>query len=138
MNEDKRIPASLKVVAGLFILGGVCAAIEVVVSLMHGHVSINLGILGIFIGPGLLRLSRGWRTCALVFLWIALIGIPIIAILMTGHSGPLNLKVFGQTVGHAPKALGLMIAVASFLLALWQYRVLTKLQVRQLFGLDSG
>jgi hypothetical protein len=137
MNADTRIPGSLKVVAALFILGGVSAAIEVVVSLMNNRISINLGVLGIFIGPGLLRLSRGWRTCALVFLWIALIAIPIFTILMIGHSGPLDFKILGQKVGYAPKELGILMAVLLFLLALWQYPVLTSQRVRRLFGLES-
>jgi len=138
MNADTRIPGSLRVVAALWIFTGVCAAIEVVVSLMNNRISINSGVLDIFIGLGLLRLSRGWRTCALVLLWIALIGTPIITILMIGHSGPLDFKILGQKVGHAPKELGLAMAVALFLLALWQYRVLTSQRVRRLFGLDKG
>ncbi len=134
MDENRRIPVSLTVVAVLFILGGIHAVIEVVVSLAHGEININFGVLGLFIGPGLLALRRGWRTCALVFLWIAMIGIPIVAILMLGHSGPLDFNVFGQKVGHAPKELGLAIAVIVFLLCFWQYRVLTRRDVRRLFG----
>jgi len=134
MDENRQIPASLKAVAILFILGGIYSAIEVVVSLMHSHININFGVLGLFIGLGLLRFSRGWRTCALVFLWIAMIGIPIIAILMLGYSQPLDFKVFGQTVGHVSKEFGLAIAVILFLLSFWQYRVLTRPDVRTLFG----
>ena len=138
MDENRQIPTSLKVVAILFILGGISAVIEVLVSLAHSHLNINFGVLGLFIGPGLLALRPGWRTCALVFLWIAMIGIPIIAIVMLGHSGPLDFKVLGQNVGHASKELGLAIAVILFLLALWQYRVLTRPDVRRLFGVETG
>jgi len=134
MGENRRIPVSLTVVAVLFILGGIHAVIEVLVSLAHGEININFGVLGLFIGPGLLALRRGWRTCALVFLWIAMIGIPIVAILMLGHPGPLDFNVFGQKVGHAAKELGLVIAVMLFLLSFWQYRVLTRRDVRLLFG----
>ena len=135
MNENRQIPASLKAVAILFILGGVSALIEVLVSLARTHISINFGVLGLFIGPGLLALRTGWRTCALVFLWIAMIGIPIIAVLMLGHSGPLDFKVFGEKVGHASKEFGLAVAVILFLLSVWQYRVLTRPDVRRLFRL---
>ena len=134
MDDNRRIPVSLTVVAVLFILGGIYAVIEVVVCLAHNHINIHFGVLGLFIGPGLLGLRRGWRTCALVFLWIAMIGIPIIAILMVGHSGPLDVKVFGQKVGYASKEFGLVIAGMLFLLSLWQYRVLTRADVRVLFG----
>lgn len=136
--SEKPLPGGLKVVAGLFILGGVCAAVEVLVSLANGQVNINLGVLGIFIGSGLLRLSRGWRTCALVFLWIALIALPIFAFIAIVRSGPLDLKIFGQNVGHAPKEVGLAIAAALFLLTVWQYRVLTSPGIRDLFGLPRG
>ncbi len=138
MGSGQPPPTSLKIVAGLFIFSGVCSAIDVVVSLMHSHININFGVLGLFIGPGLLRFSRGWRTCALVFLWIALIGVPIIALLLMVSQGPFDFKVFGQKVGHASKGFGLAIAAVVFVLALWQYRVLTRPDIRKLFGVDNG
>ena len=138
MDSNQPAPASLKIVAGLFIFGGICSAIEVIVSLMHNHINLNFGVLGLFIGPGLRRFSPSWRTCALVFLWIGLIGIPIIAFVLMTRPGPLDLKVFGQKVGHAPEELGLAIAAVAFLLTLWQYRVLTRPDVRDLFGIAPG
>jgi len=45
MEQRTPIPTSLVIVAVLFILGGVCSATEVVVSLMHDHLNINLGVL---------------------------------------------------------------------------------------------
>jgi hypothetical protein len=138
MDEDRQIPASLKVVAVLFILGGVCAAIEILVSLAHSHININFGALGLFIGPGLLARRPGWRTCALVFLWIAMIGVPIVGVLMFAQSGPLDFTVFGQKVGHASKEIGVGIAVFVFALSVWQYRILVRSDVRKLFGLEAG
>ncbi len=138
MVSNQPAPLSLKVVAGLFILAGICSAIDVVVSLMHGHISINFGVLGLFIGPGLLRFSRGWRTCALVFLWIALIGVPIVALLFMTARGPLDFKVFGQKVGHVSIGFGLVMAAVAFVLTLWQYRVLNRPDIRKLFSIDNG
>jgi hypothetical protein len=134
----ENLPASLIVVAVLFIIGGACSVIEVLVSLMHNHIDINFGVLGLFIGPGLLRLSRGWRTCALVFIWIALIGLPLIALLFLVAPGPLDFNVFGQKVGHAPKTFGLIIAGVVFAVALWEYHVLTRPDVRRLFDLPDA
>lgn len=133
MEEKKSIPVSLTVVAILFIVAGVSVAIEMVVSLMHGHLNLNLGVLGIFIGLGLLRLSRGWRTCALVFIWIALIGTPIIALVFIIVRGPLDFSIFGQVVGHTTKELGLLMAGILFAVSLWQYHVLTRPDVKKLF-----
>ena len=127
----------LKAVAIFFIMGGIAAAIEVLVSLMHSHINVNLGVLAIFIGTGLLKLRPGWRTCALVFLWIAMIGIPIFVILMLFHSGPLDFRVFGQKVGYTSKVFGFVIAIVMFILAFWQYHVLTRPDVRKLFGVET-
>ena len=138
MDDDRQIPASLKVVAILFIIGGILSVIDCLGSFLHGHININFGVLGLFIGPGLLALRRGWRTCGLVFLWIAMIGVPLFTVLMLGHSGPLDFKVFGQKVGHASKELGLIFAIIMWALAVWQYRVLTRLDVRRLFGVGTG
>jgi hypothetical protein len=137
MDENRRIPVALKVVAILFILGGISAVVEVVLSLMRSHINTNFGVLGLFIGPGLLALKRGWRTCALVFLWIAMIGVPIIAVLMLGVSRPLDFSVFGQKVGEVSKEIGLAVAVVVFVLSVWQYRVLTRSDVRALFGVET-
>jgi len=136
--HTKPVPISLKIVAWLFIFFGVCSVIEIIVSLLHNNININLGVLGLFIGPGLLRLSRGWRTCALVFIWIALIGLPVFALLALTARGPADLKLFGQLIGHAPKELALVGTAVLFLLALWEYRVLTRPDVRGLFGLVPG
>lgn len=138
MNEEQHIPLSLRIVAILFILAGVHSVIQVIVDLIHSKVSINLGVLGLFIGPGLLALRPGWRTCALVFIWIAMIGIPISTVLMLSSSAPLTVSVFGQKLGHAPRELGIVAALAFFSLSVWQYRVLTEPSVRKLFGVQTG
>ncbi len=138
ITPSRQIPFSLKVVSVVFILGGVSAVIEMIVSLTYNHFSINTGVLGLFIGFGLLRLSKGWRTCGLVFTWISLVGIPIIGLIFLSYSGPLDLNVYGQTVGHVPKGVGLVAIAAILVFTVWQYRVLTRPEVRELFGLPTG
>ncbi len=135
--EKRQVPLSLKIVAILFVIGGISAVIEVLVALMQGRLNINFGVLGLFIGPGLLALRPGWRICALVFTWIGLIGVPLVAILMLTHAGLLDLNVFGIKVGHAPKWLGVVIAIGVFCLALWQYHVLMRPDIRALFGVGN-
>ena len=137
MNEKQHIPTALKVVAILFILGGIHSVIEIIVAIAHGRININLGVLGLFIGPGLLALRRGWRTCALVFIWITLIALPIFTAFMFIQSGPLDFNVFGQKIGYATKEFGLVVAILLFLLELWQYRVLNRSDVRMLFGVGE-
>jgi hypothetical protein len=133
MHDTQSIPTSLKVVAALFILSGISSLIEIIVSLLHGHISINFGVLGLFIGAGLLRLNPTWRTWALVFTWIALVGAPLVGLIFLIVPGSLDFELFGQPVGHAPKAAGVAVAVVVFLVALWQSRVLTRPGVRALF-----
>lgn len=135
MNENEN-PTALRVVAGLFVFSGVCAVIEVVVSLFHSHLNLNLGVLSLWIGPGLLRHNRTWRTWALVFLWFALIGLPVFCLLALGR-GALDFKFFGVPVGQIPTAVGFAFAIPIFLLTLWQYRVLTRPDIKYLFERSS-
>ncbi len=120
MAQLKNIPVSLKVVAWLFIIWGIYSVIRVVVVFNHGAIYVNLGVLGLFIGPGLLKLRPAWRTCALVFLWIGLIAISIAILASLSRPGTL------------------VLCVVYFLLVLWQYSVLTRPEIRALFGLPSG
>jgi hypothetical protein len=129
-------PTSLVVVAVLFILGGASAVFEAIIALLHGSVDLNFGVLGLFIGPGLLRFSRGWRTCALVFTWLGLLGLPIIAVMFLISSLPLDITVVGQKVGNLSKFIGVFAGVTIFALTVWQYRVLTRPDVRRLFKLQ--
>jgi hypothetical protein len=141
MDEKKSIPVSLTVVAILFILSGISAAIGDVVSLMYNHLNLIfgvlqnliLGILMILIGIGLFGLSRGWRTCALVINWIAIIGLPILALLTITVRAPLNFTIGEQLVGHPTRGLGVLIVGIEFAVVLWVHHVLTRPDVKELF-----
>jgi hypothetical protein len=134
MEQQQPAPLSLKVVAGLFFLFGLGSAVEVLIRLAQGSIYLNIGVLGLFIGAGLLRYDRGWRTCALVFLWLGMIGFPLAAVLLLATPLPLSFTLFGQQMGEAPKGAGVAVAALGFALALWQYWVLTRPRVRRLFG----
>jgi hypothetical protein len=92
----------------------------------------------VFIGPGLLRLSRSWRACALLFLWIAMIAAPIIVAFLFTASGTLDLKLFGQKIGQVSPVYGIPFTISIFALTVWQYRVLTSPEVRSLFETYDG
>ncbi len=136
--EKTDIPTCLKVVAYLFIICGVLAVIEIIVSLMNNHININLGVLGIFIGFGLLKFKAGWRTFALVWIWLALIFVPIFAVLCIVDPSKLHYRIMGQNVGRAPVPVALAFTAIFFCLALWQYRVLTRPDIRERFLGRSG
>ena len=133
MDNTTSIPTSLKVVAFLFVLSGVFSLIEIIVSLMYGRLDTDFKIFGLFISLGLLRLSRGWWKCALVFLWIEMIGLPISMIIFMNAFGPIEYKLFGQGMGHVSKGFTITFIALGFALAVWQYRVLTRPNVRRLF-----
>ena len=133
MNDNQKIPMSLKIVAVLFIFGGITAVIEMLAALTHSRISFNFGVLGLFIGPGLLALRTGWRTCALVFIWIGMIITPLFILLTLGHSGAVDFKVLGTKIGHVPQGIALIMAIIAFLICFWQYRVLTHPDIRGLF-----
>jgi hypothetical protein len=130
---NPRRPKALTVVAWLFVIGGVCVCIEILIGLLRQHLSLNLGVIGIFIGMGLLRLSRGWRTMALVSLWIALLGTPLVAMMALSGMGALSFTVFGIKVAQMSIGPFLIYAFGFFVLTVWQYRVLTRSDVRALF-----
>ncbi len=137
-NLHQSLPFSLKVVAVIFILVGISAAIEMLVSFMRSQINIDLKVLGIFVGLGLFGLNRGWRTCALFFTWFGLITVPIIGILFLSSSGPFELGIIGLKVGYASKGLGVAFAVILLVYTLWQYHVLTRSDVRSLFMAKVG
>ena len=124
------IPTSLRIIAVLFFLGGISSIIEMAVALMNNSISVNFGILGLFIGPGLLRLSKAWRTCALVFIWLALIAASIGIVVCV-------MAFFLPTFGDASIGI-LLLVIILFFVALWEYRVLTNPNIRKLFEIDSG
>ena len=133
VNEEN-LPLSLKIVAVLFIIQGVFSVIEMLFSLVRLQSYMNLGVLGLFIAPGLLRLSRDWRTCALVFICLWLIFLPIFGVFLLAIDAPFTWNLFGIPFGSASKQAALLVAAAIFALHLWQLRVLTRPDVRDLFG----
>ena len=128
-----RIPIQLKLVALIFFLGGISAAIEILIDASNGRTNLNFGILGVFIGIGLLRLRTGWRTLALIFLVIALAFIPILSVFALSTPGNLSFNIFGQNVAALSPPLFFALLAVVFLFTFWQFRILVRPDVRALF-----
>ena len=130
------------IVAVLFILSGILSVMAVVGALVQSGLYLDWGVLGLFVGFGLLRLSSGWRTCGLILVWADMIGSVVFALCILGNWGPLiqgrwgslDLWWWGQVMGDMQKEIVIPIVGVMFLLALWQYHVLTRRDVRELFG----
>jgi len=125
-------PLALRVVAGLHVFLGVCAVIEVVVSLLHSHINLNFGVLGLWIGPGLLRHDRVWRNWALAFLGIAFVGLPLFCALAVRHAA-LNFKLFGVPMGQVPTGIAFAVVIPVLMISAWEYHVLIRPDIRALF-----
>ena len=130
------------IVAVLFILSGILSVMAVVGALVQSGLYLDWGVLGLFVGFGLLRLRSGWRTCGLILLWADMIGSVVFAVLILGDWGPLirgrwgslDLWWWGQVMGEVQKEIVVPIVGVMFLLALWQYLVLTSRDVKELFA----
>jgi hypothetical protein len=127
------IPTALRVVALLHLLGGVLTVAAILVKLTHGRISLDFGVLGIPIYFGLMRFSRGWRTCALVFIWLGILLAPVAFILGLTTHFPAYFQIFGVRLASIRPVWLSVASVFWFLLELWQYRVLTRADIRSLF-----
>jgi hypothetical protein len=137
MNTTQReASSSIKAVAYLFLFGGFSTLLSMVLSLFVGKINLSFGVLGIFIGFGLLRLEERWRIWAVVFTWFGLVITPILTALALANRS-LPFQVFGIQVGQLGSGWGLVIGVVLFLFYVWQHAVLTAPDSRRLFH-ESG
>jgi len=130
-----RLPRALTVVAWLFAAEGALAAMDVLLALSQAQVSLNVGVLCIFVARGLLKLRRGWRTFALVILWLEMILFPVFALCMVAGTG--DFSFIGVHVRSPNSAGGAVLVLGLFALTAWEYRVLTRPDVRRLFNLGE-
>lgn len=93
------------------------------------------GIVSLFLSRGLRKCSRGWRTCALVLIWWGFIGLTF----SIGRS----LLTYIQTYDHGHKTADALtvrfwiVCGLYFIFQVWQYRVLTRPDIRELFYNES-
>jgi hypothetical protein len=117
----------------IHLVGGLMSAARIVVQLTQGTIGLDLGVLGIPIYFGLMRLSSGWRSCALVFIWLGILVTPVIFVFGLEARLPAQLHIFGIPVGSISPIWISVVSVALLLLNLWQYRVLTRDDIKRLF-----
>jgi len=132
MSQFEALPRDLRIVAFIFLLGGIDSALSMIIGAMTNHPRLEFGVISIFAFFGLLRLSNGWRIYALVMTWLAIIFFPVLAIvaLTTNH---FTFSIFNVPVTQIPTFAGILLAIFFLLLALWQLKVLTRPDVEALF-----
>jgi hypothetical protein len=133
MKDKRKIPTALSVVSYLFLFLGIVAVVEIIIGATRGAIHPNFYFLGIWIFSGLRRFSRGWRTCALVFTWLGLIGLTFIIGCVLYDGGAVYFRPSDHKMVSIPLVWSLAITLPFFLLQMWQYRVLTRASVRNLF-----
>lgn len=133
MTQQRNLPKSLSVVSYLFLLMGIGAVIEILSELTQGSFHLDFDVLGFGIFFGLRRYSQGWRTCALVFIWLWLIALPIVFVYgLVGH-GPAFIKIFDKRYADIPVIWVSIFSALFFALEFWMYRVLTRPDIRCMF-----
>jgi hypothetical protein len=139
---DRPLPVRVKVIGVLLIISGAWAAVDVAAALAQGTISLNLGVLLLPAGIGVLMRSNGWRGCAVFVLWLFLIFVPIAALLVLGGAlsggGTLTVTI-GSTTRPAQggDAWVLVVALSVFALVwcfvLWMALVLQAPKVRAFY-----
>ncbi|HLA85243.1 MAG TPA: hypothetical protein VJL29_10645 [Thermoguttaceae bacterium] len=128
-DEEPVAPLGLRVVAFLFILTGVLSATDIVLSMVKGGLVLNLnpGVLGIFIGRGILRRSEWWRSCGAFCLFLVL-GMIALGLILCGV-----FKVFPPGGGHVefPSFGSLCAIVVIAAIAFWAFRTTRSPTTRQ-------
>lgn len=125
----EEIPRSLRIVAFLFILGGVLSAVDMAVMLVVGTgVTFSLGVLGIFIGRGLLRLRDGWRKFALFCTVLELVCFGSLApVAVWAALGSVPGGFYFHGIGSPWFSALFVVALAAY--TFWQYYILRRRDV---------
>jgi uncharacterized BrkB/YihY/UPF0761 family membrane protein len=92
-----------------------------------------VGVLGLLIGPGLIRLRKGCRLCGLFLSIVAMVGIPVVALFYLFGNLPMEFKVLGFSVCETSTVAFLTTAFILYAVMIWQYRVLSRVNTRVLF-----
>jgi len=96
VNLNPKIPIPLRIVAWLFILEGAVSVLGILFSLFHKSVNLDIiGVISIYAGLGILRLSNGWRWYALILLGIEILFLIVALSLITQHAWREQWTVFG-------------------------------------------
>ena len=126
-------PLALTIIAWLFIIAGVFSAWDLVSHIWQGHLSLNLGVLFIFLGRGLLRLrpvARDWALGVVVLGWIVL----AVVVVTTGVFGAGEVRFWDVVVTGWRRVLAVFgFSIIWGALLAWMTRVLLRQGVKDLF-----
>jgi hypothetical protein len=114
MTNTHPIPVALSAVSYVFLALAILAVIGILGSAMSGSFHLDFNIVGFWICFGLRRYSSGWRTCALVFIWVLMICMALAFLYGLFGYGQAFIKIFGKRYADIP-AFWVSIVSAVFL-----------------------
>lgn len=128
---------ALKSVVAFFCLAGALSFIEMALAVAQGNISLNFGVLVLFVGIGLLRHRRAWQIAALVCACLTAVASSAFGVFLLVSGQSIAYSGWGRA-GTLPHSAGLAFAVLGLAVGLWQFWVLTRPRVKQLFQLAAA
>jgi len=128
-----RLPLSLCILAYLVVALGVITLAKIALGLFSEHLEIDLTILNIFAGFGLLRFRRGWRLFVLIEVWLAFVFAGGLAGVLLADGPSPRWEFLWRYGGIMPSAIGWIVVIAILAIAGWAYWVLARPETRALF-----
>jgi hypothetical protein len=136
-SPSARPPTALRVIASVFILGGVLSITEMVLKwTVFQRIEIDLfAIVWILTGRGLLRWREGWRRLAVLVTCLTVISVPLVAVLwfwdLCFGIGHVRYSRIGPIKGGP--LVGTLAAVLISIYACWQLHILWRPDIVERF-----
>ena len=134
MKKHRPVPVSIWCGALLFTLIGIVSLADIVISRRDYYFPISVGILGLLVGPGLIRRKHPYRVCGLFLSMVAIVGIPVAVLFYLFGRMSMGFKVLGCSICEIPVVTFMITACILFAFAIWQYRLLSRMDTKILFG----
>jgi len=131
-----RLPGAVLVFAWLYIVAGAVAAFHFGWAIAEQRFVLDLTVLGVFIGRGLLLRIAAARSCAVAISWLGMIASVVWAAMLAWRADKVHFLWNRQPVDMpvwAALILGLAICAGLFLLNFWQLRVMRRPGVMAMF-----
>jgi hypothetical protein len=132
-------PGMVSVIGWVMIALGILGIVEMIWKFAHDAWSINLGVVSIVLGCGLLRGSEDWRKWTLAYLWfnvvVCVIALPVVLFAPRLRA---TLTLAGHRADDLGRPLALVTLGVSLALCLAALRILTREPVRAWFRLRSA
>lgn len=123
-------PVSITIIAWLFIIVGLLSAWDIISGFWEKRISLNFGVLFIFLGRGLLRLQPAALTWALAITFLGWIGLAVFMIISLFG----EVRFGNEVLTGAPRLFVLLgFAIIYGAILTWMTVVLRRKEIEDLF-----